>query len=87
VGRFHDAYARQLVIETSADSAEWTVAAAARMAGVTMKAALDDPTQGRVAITFAGRNARFVRLRLDQTGTTFPWIVTDIAVNGTRGGE
>jgi hypothetical protein len=86
-GRFGDAYARQLVIETSADNAAWTVAATARMAGLTMKAVLDDPKQGRVGIPFAGRRARFVRLRLDQTGTKFPWIVTDIAVRGTRGGE
>jgi hypothetical protein len=80
VGEFRVSYARKLVVETSADKRSWTVVATRRMAGSTIAAALDDPKQVAVPIPLAPSEARFIRLRLDETHPRIAWLVTDVAV-------
>jgi hypothetical protein len=85
VGAFRADYARKLVIETSADSMSWIVVAALRLAGLTIRAALDDPKHVAVPISLAPSVARFVRLRIDETHPKIAWLVTDIAIRSAGG--
>jgi hypothetical protein len=85
VGEFRADYARKLVIETSADSMSWTVVAARRLAGLTIRAALDDPKHVAVPISLAPSEARFVRLRIDETHPKIAWLVTDFAIRSAGG--
>jgi hypothetical protein len=83
-GEFRADYARKLVVETSADGTAWTVVAARRLAGLIMRAALLNPKQVAVAISLASSEARFVRLRVDETHPTSPWVVTDLAIRSAQ---
>ncbi len=87
VGEFRISYARKLVVETSSDGSAWTTVATRRMAGLVMKAALDDPKQVSVSIPLAPSTGRFVRLRVDETHRTIAWQVTDLTVRTAREAE
>ncbi len=87
VGEFRISYARKLIVETSTDGGAWTVVAVRRMAGLTMKAALDNPKQVAVAVPLALSTARFVRLRLDEAHPQIAWTVTEVAVRTARESE
>lgn len=87
MGEFRASYPRKLVIETSADGAAWTIVATRRTAGLTMKAALDDPRQVGIVIPMTASAGRYVRLRIDETSPKVPWLVTEVAVRGARAAE
>jgi len=87
VGEFRINYPRTLLVESSLDGSAWTTVATRRMAGLVMKAALDDPTQVAVSIPLAPSTARFVRLRVNETHQRIAWLVTDVTVRTARGGE
>jgi F5/8 type C domain len=80
VGEFRATYPRKLVVETSENGDEWNTVATERTAGLTMRAALNDPKTVPIAIGLAPSRARFVRLRLDESHPSVPWMVTDIAI-------
>jgi hypothetical protein len=87
VGEARTAYPRKLVVETSVDGAAWTIVATRRTAGLTMKAALDDPKQVGIVIPMTSSAGRYVRLRIDETSLEVPWLVTEVAVRGAPTAE
>jgi len=86
-GRFLDSYARQMVIDTSVDGVSWTTVATRRTAGMTMRAAVADPRHVTISVPLVPSAMRYVRIRLEESHPTVPWIVTDVAVNGAPGAE
>ena len=82
LGEFRNSYARKLVVESSLDAAAWSIVATQRTAGLTIRAALDDPRQTAVRIPLALRPARFLRLRIDESHPEVPWQVTELQVVG-----
>jgi hypothetical protein len=87
VGEFRNTYARKLIVETSADAAQWTTVASRRMAGPTIRAALTDPRHIAVALALAPSTARFVRLRLDEAHPRTSWTVTELEVRSAGAGQ
>jgi hypothetical protein len=84
VGEFRTSYPRKLVVETSESGAEWLTVATERTAGLTMRGALTDPKTVPMVIGLAPSTARFVRLRLDESHPSVPWMVTDVAIRVER---
>jgi hypothetical protein len=81
VGEFRKSYARQLSVETSVDGVGWRHDSTARMAGLTVRAALDDPINVAVSLPLGAQDARFIRLRIEEAAEV-PWIVVDVSVTG-----
>jgi hypothetical protein len=86
VGPFRDSYPRQVTIDTSADGLAWSTVATLRTAGLTMRAALEDPKNVAIRIALLPSTARFVRLRADETHPRIPWVVTDVIVRSAATG-
>jgi hypothetical protein len=84
VGEFRVSYARDLIVESSTDKVNWGVVARRRMAGPTIKAALDDPRYVPVIIPLAAADARFIRLGVGEAHQKTAWLVTDVAVRVAR---
>ena len=84
VGEFRASYPRKLVVETSEDGGEWNTVASERTAGLTMRGALNDPKTVPIVIGLSPSTARFVRLRIDESHRSIPWMVTDIAIRVER---
>ena len=80
VGEFRRSYPRKVIVETSETGADWTVVAIERTAGLTMRGALRDPRTIPIEIALTRSTARFVRLRIDESHPTVPWMVTDVEV-------
>jgi hypothetical protein len=87
VGEFRISYPRQLAVETSPTGHEWTRVALTRTAGLTMRGALADPKTVSIIVPLAASAGRFVRLRLDESHPTVPWLVTDVAIRVAAGPE
>jgi hypothetical protein len=84
IGEFRASYARHLTVETSVDAVNWTTVAGGRTAGLTMRAALEDPKNVTIPIVLQPTTGRFVRLRADESHAMIPWVVTDVLVRGAR---
>jgi hypothetical protein len=84
VGEFRASYPRKLVVETSEDGGEWNTVASERTAGLTMRGALNDPKTVPIVIGLSPSTARFVRLRIDESHQSIPWMVTDVAIRVER---
>jgi hypothetical protein len=84
VGRFQDSYPRHLTVDTSVDGRNWNTVATCRTAGLTMRAALEDPKNVAVPIALLPSTGRFVRLRADESHSRIPWVVTDVIVRNAR---
>ena len=80
VGEFRASYPRKLAIETSSTGRDWTTVAVTRTAGLTMRAALENPKSVSIAIPLAASEGRFLRLRIDEPHPKVAWMVTDVAV-------
>jgi hypothetical protein len=87
VGEFRRSYARKLIVDTSESGVEWNTVAEARAAGLTMRAALEDPKTVSIVIGLAPSTGRLVRLRLGESHPTVAWLVTDVAVRVAIGPE
>ena len=87
VGEFLISYPRVLLVETSSDGVAWVVVAIRRTAGLTVRAALDNPQEVAVPIPLAPSTARFVRLRVTETHPTIEWRVTEVSVTSARATE
>jgi len=81
VGEFRRNYARLLMVDTSADGAQWTAAAAIRTASLTVQAALDDPKTVAYSVSLPSAPARFIRLRIGEAAGD-AWGVGEISVVG-----
>jgi hypothetical protein len=84
VGEFRASYPRHLTVETSVDGVNWTTVAAGRTAGLTMRAALEDPKNVTIPIALQPTTGRFVRLRAGESHPKIGWIVTDVMVRNAR---
>ena len=80
VGEYRRNYPRKLIVETSETGVDWTIVATERTAGLTMRGALRDPRTIPIEIALTRSTARFVRLRIDESHPTVPWLVTDVEV-------
>jgi len=80
VGEFRRSYPRKLIVETSETGVDWTIVATERTAGLTMRGALRDPKMVPIEIALKRSTARFVRLRIDESHPSVPWMVTDVEV-------
>jgi hypothetical protein len=80
VGEFRRSYPRKLIVETSETGVDWTIVATERTAGLTMRGALRDPRTVPIEIALTRSTARFVRLRIDESHPSVPWMVTDVEV-------
>ena len=80
LGEFQNSYPRAVTVETSVDRQAWTVVGRWRTAGMTIKAALDDPHQLTVPIPLEPGPARFITVRMDETLPEIPWQVTEVKV-------
>jgi hypothetical protein len=80
VGEFRRSYPRKLIVETSRTGVDWTIVATERTAGLTMRGALRDPRTVPIEIALTRSTARFVRLRIDESHPSVPWMVTDVEV-------
>jgi hypothetical protein len=49
------------------------------MAGLTVRAALDDPIKVAVSLPLGVQDARFIRLRIDEAAEV-PWMVVEVSV-------
>jgi hypothetical protein len=84
VGEFRASYPRKLVVETSENGDEWNTVATERTAGLTMRGAFNDPKTVPIVIGLAPSTARFIRLRIDESHPSIPWMVTDVAIRVDR---
>jgi hypothetical protein len=87
VGEFRASYPRQLTVDTSADGLTWNTVATLRTAGLTMRAALEDPKNVTMPIALQPTTGRYVRLRAGESHAVIPWIVTDVIVRNARAQE
>ena len=87
LGEFRTSYPRYLVVHTSVDGVTWTVAGARRFAGLTVRAALDDPTHIAVPVPLTPGPARFMKLLIGEMPRNVPWRITDLAVRSARSAE
>lgn len=80
-------FPRQLVVETSVDGVSWLPAWQGSPAEKVLQAAMDDPRTTRIAIPFASRPARYVRLRQTGRHERNYWSIAELAVwSGAAGG-
>jgi hypothetical protein len=84
VGGFRASYPRHLTVDTSVDGLNWNTVATGRTAGLTMRAALEDPKNVPIPIALLPSTGRFVRLRADESHPTIPWVVTDVIIRNAR---
>jgi hypothetical protein len=84
VGGFRDSYPRHLTVDTSFDGRNWNTVATGRTAGLTMRAALEDPKNIAIPIALLPSAGRFVRLRADESHPKIPWVVTDLIVRNAQ---
>ena len=87
VGQFRNSYPRYLIVHTSTDGVTWTVASARRTAGLTMRAALEDPRHVSIPIPLTPSAARFVKLLIGEMPRAVPWRITDVSVRSARAAE
>lgn len=77
-------YPGTLSVATSADNLTWAAGFAGALGGSAFRAALENPLDPRLAIPLRGREARFVRLRIEKSEPTYPWAVSDLVVEVPR---
>jgi hypothetical protein len=82
LGPFVDAFPRELIVDVSADGAEWTTVWQGPGAGPATLAAVRDPRAVPLTIDFAGRAARFVKLRQTGEDATSGWSMAELDVFG-----
>ena len=73
-------YPGSLEVFTSTDAVTWEPAFTGRMAGLALRAVLEDPRDSRFTVPLPARPARFVRLRVDQMSALEPWAIAEIKV-------
>jgi hypothetical protein len=84
VGPFRESYPRHLTVDTSVDDVNWNTVAARRTAGLTMRAALEDPKNVVIPIALLPSTGRFVRLRAGESHPKLPWVVMDVIVRNAQ---
>ncbi|MBI2186948.1 MAG: discoidin domain-containing protein [Acidobacteria bacterium] len=80
VGAFWDDVPRGLLIETSVDGAKWDEAWKGGVAAEAFEALVTDARLGRIVLSFAPRQARYVRLQLTSEDAEKSWSVTELEI-------
>ena len=80
VGELVRSYPRRLTVDSSEDGTRWQPVASARTAGLTIRAALDDPARVAFAIPLTPSVARYLRVTLGDGHATAPWGMTELGV-------
>jgi hypothetical protein len=75
-------YPKALRVEISSDGSEWDTAFVGKLGGAALLAALTNPHDARMSLPLGNHAARFVRLRVDESHTLYPWAVADVVVQG-----
>jgi hypothetical protein len=78
------AFPRHLLVETSRDASTWEAGWEGSPAALVLAAAIQEPRQTRVLVTFAPRPARYVRLRQLGRHERNYWAIAEIEVWGGR---
>ena len=81
---FQPFYPYALSAATSLDGAGWTTVFSGKTGALAIRGALASPVRPQLAIPLPASPARFISLRVEQAREKDPWVVTDIAVKGTR---
>jgi hypothetical protein len=81
LGEFAWDFPRRLAVETSTDGASWDVVWEGPTVSLAMLAAIEAPRECPIRFSFAGRSARFVRLRT-LAGHKNLWRVAELRVHG-----
>ena len=71
---------RHLVVETSVDGATWSEAWNQSILGATIAAAMRDPASLRIVLSFAPREARFLRARPEHQEPDYTWTIAEVEV-------
>ena len=77
-------YARKLSAAISLDGVAWSTVATERIAGHMVRALLETPRGGSIAIPFSPVPARFIRLRVEEASEKDAWIIAELSVIGAR---
>ena len=85
IGPKWDAFPRDLEFSTSTDGTAWTRRFNGSPAGLLVRGALANPRDIRLTVPLGSAYARFVRLRLNASHPTEPWLMTQLRVTGSQG--
>jgi hypothetical protein len=84
LGIHPELFPRRLRVETSAVGEAWDSAFAGKTGGRAVMAAIDHPRSAWIEFPLPAKPARFVRLTLEASHPSVPWIVTDVRITGVR---
>ena len=79
IGRYHDQFPHELIVETSTDRETWQPAWKGSVLAQTIKGGIEGPDALRIVIPFAPRPARYIRLRRP-SGREYSWTIADLEV-------
>jgi F5/8 type C domain len=82
LGGFVKDFPRGLLIEASEDGQSWRELWRGGSAGLAVVGALESPRDVPLKYRFAATRARFLRMRLTATDTTYHWSITELRVVG-----
>jgi hypothetical protein len=78
IGRYHDQFPPEMVVETSTDRTTWAPAWNGTLVAQTIRGGIDNPDTLRIVIPFAPREARYVRLRHPRSRNDYYWTIAEL---------
>jgi hypothetical protein len=78
IGRYHDQFPSEMIVETSTDRTTWTPAWNGTLVAQTIRSGFDNPDALRIVIPFAPREARYVRLRHPRSRNDYYWTIAEL---------
>jgi hypothetical protein len=78
IGRYHDQFPSEMIVETSTDRTTWTPAWNGTLVAQTIRSGIDNPDVLRIVIPFAPREARYVRLRHPRARNDYYWTIAEL---------
>ena len=76
-------YPRLLTIATSVDAHEWIPGFAGSTAGLMIRGVIEQPLEEWITVPVRSEAARFIRLRLEASHESAPWLIADMQVIGS----
>jgi len=80
IGRYHDQFPPEMIVETSLDRTSWAPAWSGTLVAQTIRGGIDNPDKLRIVIPFTPRVARYVRLRHPAARSEYYWTVAELEV-------
>ena len=85
LAEYNTNYPRHLLLQTSVDGESWEDAWDGSVRSLLIAQAIARPGRSlRITVPFAGRRARYVRLRQMASDQVFPWTIAELGVFGDR---